>query len=1182
VSGLKEKINLLSKGIFEYERPEIVVSEEMIQINVESGNIFTGYFDVDSINSTDIRAMIFSSNKLMACKETNVIGTNNRINYEFDSSRLEPGEVITGHFSVISNGGEVEVPFQVTVCLPYCETSVGHIRDLAGFSNLAQENWHEAVKLFRSSHFKRVFLVNKKHAHIYDNLIQSRNKNQALEEFLCTLKKKKKINIKVSRDEIEHMDLQELYSDRIVIEKDGWGYQKVSISTEGDFLSVYKNELTTEDFLGSYYELEYVIAPEYFRHGNNYGKIVIQTFSQTIEIPVNCIKGFKRNDVTERKSLKEGIFEMSKNFLLLQMKQTSFENWRSETREAVDCCLNNSKEIIYHLHEAHFMVRSGEKDNAKEILDGINGREIRHKSVSWYCYFLYISSLVREDANYTKFALDKIETYYEHHGDWRLLWMLLEMNPKIQNSRRYIMIKAAFYNGCKNPILYFEALKVVNKDPSLMREFGAFETQLVTWGTKNDCIEREVVFQYAELAIRGKNFNPLALRTLIQQCDIYEHKDILTAVCSLLIRGEKTDTKYHKWYALGVESSLKLTRLYEYYMYSLEGETIKTLPIGVMIYFNYNNQLSAWYKAMLYAYIVKNKDTQPKIYRDYENIMKAFTHERLKAGDINENLVVLFRHFIAVAKVNYKVAEQLPGVMFKHQIICHHQGIKGVIVSHREVEAEQYYPLTNQKAYVDICMEDYYLIFVDKQENRYLDSIEYELVKLMDEREYMKICYDLNPNNPCILLNRSERAMKYQKTDEISIDIYKRTLKLQNIKDQYYKNILKNLIDFYYDNYEGETLEKYLLKLDISKLDGVERGGIIEYFIQRGLFDRAYDAVVRYGYDNIQDKKLMRMCSRIIRDMRYQKDDFLVEMSYYTFSCGKYDDVILEYLIRHYLGTTKDLFGIWKAAKDFEVNAYELEEKLLCQILFSEAFVNSGVQIFASYYKMKPNDKIVKAFLAYYSYNYLVKEKDIDARLFSYIEIELNQMEKGRDVCSLALLKYYSGLPDFDNGQKQFIKDETGYFMDKGMILPFFKTFIDAVGLPHELLDRVYVQYCTNPKNTVRIHYMFDDGNQTSKNFVEEDMRNVFGGIFVKAFRLFSDEQVQYYISEKNEFSETITESKTIRENKSWNKDKATGYDKINHMTQLCIDEDDEALKKSIEDFEQMRYVSGKLFTILQ
>ena len=54
----------------------------------------------------------------------------------------------------------------------------------------------------------------------------------------------------------------------------------------------------------------------------------------------------------------------------------------------------------------------------------------------------------------------------------------------------------------------------------------------------------------------------------------------------------------------------------------------------------------------------------------------------------------------------------------------------------------------------------------------------------------------MDPEQPMILMNRSERAMKYQKMDEASIDIYKRTLRLPNIRSAYQKNVLKNLIDF--------------------------------------------------------------------------------------------------------------------------------------------------------------------------------------------------------------------------------------------------------------------------------------------------------------------------------------------------------------------------------------------------
>lgn len=158
-------------------------------------------------------------------------------------------------------------------------------------------------------------------------------------------------------------------------------------------------------------------------------------------------------------------------------------------------------------------------------------------------------------------------------------------------------------------------------------------------------------------------------------------------------------------------------------------------------------------------------------------------------------------------------------------------------------------------------------------------------------------------------------------------------------------------------------------------MDSDERGNIIEYYIQRSLFDKAYEAIVTYGYENIQDKKLMRLCSKIIRDKGMIENKLLIEMAYYAFSCGKYDDVTLEYLIRFILERTKDLYEIWKAAKNFEVNAFELEEKILCQVLFAEMETDYDVEIFESYYKMTPDTRIVRAFLTYYSYQYLVQRK---------------------------------------------------------------------------------------------------------------------------------------------------------------------------------------------------------------
>lgn len=1183
---MKEKISLLAKGIFEYEKPEIAVSKEKIELEIEAGKTLEDFFEISSVNGYEIRTKAFSSNKLMQLKSNDYCGEKIRVGYIFDASKLEIGEDVSGHISIISNGGEIEVPFEVHICQPFCHTSIGAIKDLAQFTNLAQSNWHEAVKLFHSANFERVFLINKKYAHIYEKLIGGRNPNQALEEFLCTIRRKRKIELKISQDTIEFSNLTEMISERLVIEKDHWGYQRIFIETVGDFIQVYKKELSTEDFLGSYYELEYMIDPSFFRAGNNYGKIIVRTLFQTIEISVSCLRDLGRKPQDAERSVRDSVFHMFDDYIKFCMGHMEKARWIRLTRENVDCCLNNSSEPVYALFEAHFSLLAGEKTAAAKILEDVNGRELRHRSVVSYCYYLYLSSLAREDAAYTKFAIGKIDDYYEgRYSDWRLLWLKLSLyGDRITPSRKYMMIKEQFERGCISPLLYWEAIRVVNDQPSLIREFDSFEIQLAAWGIRKECAAREVIYQFADVAAKGRSFSPLALKVLTEQCELYESKEMLLGVCALLIRGNKVERRYNRWYRLGIESSLKLKGLYENYMYSLDEFSDNKLPAAVMIYFNYDNQLSVSKKAYLYAYIVSRKESLSGIYRDYENIMKAFTFEQLAKGYINRNMVVLYNHFIDKEKISSRAAVLLPKVMFKYEVKVVNPWIHSVIVSHREVQNDIEYPVSGGIAYVDIYMEDYLLVFVDKLGSRYSGTVEYTISPLLDINEYIKACYALNNENPMILMNRSERAIKYQKSDDASIDIYKQTIKLSHVCQQYRKNILKNLIDYYYDNYEGETLEKYLLKLDISLLDSDERGNIIEYYIQRNLFDKAYEAIVTYGYENIQDKKLMRLSSRMIRENGMTENKLLIEMAYYAFSCGKYDDITLAYLIKYYLGTTRDLYNIWKAAQNFEVNAFELEEKILCQVLFAEMETDYDVEIFESYYKMNPDQRIVRAFLTYYSYRYLVKEKEVSDSVFHYIEIECGQVTGAADVCCLALLKYYALEKGREEGHRQWLLAKLREFIERGMIFPFFKKFAYMDELPGEIIDKTYVVYKTNPKNIVTIHYVCENGENIQSVYTEEEMKNVFGGIFIKAFTLFSDEKLKYYITEHNEYEKKVTESKIIDGADEYDENSSVknGRDWINKMIQLAAVNDMERVKEELASYEEKRFLTKKLFTLIQ
>ena len=50
----------------------------------------------------------------------------------------------------------------------------------------------------------------------------------------------------------------------------------------------------------------------------------------------------------------------------------------------------------------------------------------------------------------------------------------------------------------------------------------------------------------------------------------------------------------------------------------------------------------------------------------------------------------------------------------------------------------------------------------------------------------------------------------------------------------------------------------------------------------------------------------------------------------------KYNDVILIYLCKFFQGPTKQMAAIWKAAREFEIDTFDLEERIITQMLIQQ------------------------------------------------------------------------------------------------------------------------------------------------------------------------------------------------------------------------------------------------------
>ncbi len=318
----------------------------------------------------------------------------------------------------------------------------------------------------------------------------------------------------------------------------------------------------------------------------------------------------------------------------------------------------------------------------------------------------------------------------------------------------------------------------------------------------------------------------------------------------------------------------------------------------------------------------------------------------------------------------------------------------------------------------------------------------------------------------------------------------------------------------------------------------------------------------------------------MIRKRNYEEDGLLLEMAFYTFKAGKYDESILEYLNRYYLGTTKDYMDIWKAAVGFEVEVHQLEEKMLCQVLFTEDMVEESSPVFDSYYRMRPNIKIVRAYLAYNAYSCLVKDTELKENLFQYMEIEMDQMDRGRDICSLAILKYLSEPAHGENQYSDWIRREVRRFMSRGIMLPWFKSFMNLTDIPRELLDRVFVTFITNPEHTVKVRYRIQSDAQDSE-WKEENMQNVYGGIFVSSWPLFAGEKLIWQALDDDGEDITVTESREIQREADGERTPVGGMDYINRMILQKDFNDYDALYRTACEYSRRKAVAGEVFDLL-
>lgn len=745
VSVLKNKIQKFSKGDFRLVQPDVVFEETNLVLIIGEGEVYRGSFLIKSNNESKIRGIVYPSSFRVHFKDQGFEGNPSRIEFTYDGRGLKPGHVEEGKFTVVCTGGEYELSFTAIIEKPYVMTSYGKIQSTDDFRKLAIKDFSEAGRLFRSKAFYEILKYeNERIFYLYDNMRRWSLGEQAMEEFLVGIKQKECIFLTVQGEGMLFEDVKESTKGIIPIMKNTWGYMPIHIEAEGDFLKINRPDLTTDDFIGNNYEVEYFVRSQYLHRGRNYGKIRFVTPYETLTYEIEVLQSI---DYDENHHVPELLFARSlKEYIGYVAGRMDLDSW---VESAVERIMNirkmDSLSETYQLLQAHIYIIGKKIEEAKWILENYNyNRFAIGKDPITNCYYLYLTALIRGNGSYTERVLDEIgKTYMRHQDSWMLLNMLLHLDPRYRNPYKKLEVLEQQFEFETNEVLfYLEAYLCYQEKPTLLKKLGKFELQVLNFASKYRLMTKELALYVANFVSQQKSYNEQMFRILERIYEIYEEPMILNTICTLLIKGNKLQNRYFVWYDRGVKAGFKIAKLYEYYMETLDTSSVRgALPRSIFLYFAHGNSLDYKKAAFLYANLLTYDVGGEDMYLVYREQMFKFTMDQLLKRHITESLRVLYKRFCVEDEMSAEYMEAMRDICFSYSVSTKVPNMSCVLVIEKDGTVSQRVPYCeDEETIIHLYDKEARIVWESKEGRYYTDSISYETKRLFYEPRFLEMC----------------------------------------------------------------------------------------------------------------------------------------------------------------------------------------------------------------------------------------------------------------------------------------------------------------------------------------------------------------------------------------------------------------------------------------------------------
>ena len=1202
---MKEKVLSLAKGNFTYEAPGLVLTPDRLELSVVAGEKKKERFTLK--NRRGARMKGFGSTEATELNFLPVFhGEENELELEIDAGELVPGETLQGEIHLVTDCGEAELPYHISVVSPRLEDERGVVRDYYALQERIQENPSNGLKLFLDPNFEEVFLYRDESGRLlYRQLTKKNTKLRSMEEFLVAMGKKPAIRFEIvsgalSRDgelafELDGEDIQETVTVRV----NTWGSAGIRVRSTADFLEPDVHELWTDDFVGGEAGLRFTVRADRIGTGRRFGSLIFESDYETQEIPVSAhnAEGAQQRKVARAKKAASAM--LLRTYLAYQEGRLP----KSEFQEM----LRRSRSVIEKISERYRLPMMGYTavilEDAKGILDlyqetealtlpqleeerelpghAAAGKDAAAKEkllaeIENYILIEYIKYLNKgkEKEKERERIARLLESYSDNgYSSLSLFCLRLRTDSRYQSVRiRERDIREQLEQGSNSPLLYSEMIQVYRQEPGLVTALDRVTLAAVNYGLKQGLINEEIAIRVSFLAERMPDMDPVAFRVLELIYEKFHMEDTLHSICSLLIRNELREPEYFSWFARGVQQHLRLTDLYEYYMYTMDTETTFSLPDSVLSYFQYENHLNDSCKAFLYAYIVRKRGENQEWFRLYGSQIREFALEQLSRKRISEDLGTIYEGLFLRDNIQGAVAYELPQVMFARRLVCRNKRIEAVVVIHSEMREEAFYSLKDGETVVQIFTPNYQLYFVDCDGNYCTGTVDYTMHKLLNLEEFAPACYEHGSEDTQLLAYLAVEALRSPRLDGTRAELMLRAAKLHCFRDYTNGKILLRLYDYCKEKRDMAMLLEVLDEIVPEAIKRERIGEVATDCIYQGMYERADAMLMRYGFTGCEKKALAMLLQEKIQKFHGEFSPLLVKWAYHLYRERFYERGAMQYLLKYYMGNTETLTDIYKKClQNPEIVIDDgSKERLLGQVLFTGVDPAPYETLFLEYFQDGNNRVLVKAFLSVMAYQYIAGRLELSKEVFAKIEKEA--FYEKETVMVLAALKYYSGRSEFTERQRDFIELSLENCASEGQIFTFMKEFVGKLAVPYEIENTVLLQYNSGTDKGVFLFVKNQEGK-----FEGQPMKRIFDGFFTRELLLFEGEEKTCYIYEEE--TDERTEDMVIR------RPEGSGFSpgffrQVNDMIRSRDRGDEKQYEALRRQYEIQRGAAAKLFTL--